>query len=126
MEQGFWGLNNYLLVYYAHAHCTFNTLQRVSCMKILSVHVDSNLIFKEHISSVSNKVSKNVAFLKRMKCCINVCKNNFLLSFIQPFLDYVFVLLFGARACFNKSRGDVCTSSLSNLRSSTYNRRDRF
>ena len=37
-------------------------------MKILGVHVDSNLDFKEHISSVGNMVTKNVALLRRIKC----------------------------------------------------------
>ena len=64
-------------------------LQNVRCMKLLGVFFDNNLDFKEHISSVSAKVSKNTALLKRIGCFLPLfVRKIFYFSFIQPYLDY--------------------------------------
>ena len=65
----------------------------VSSTKILGVHFDSNLSWKEHVAHLRKKISKNLYLLKRIKCFLPLeARKLFYDSYILPYFDYCSII----------------------------------
>ena len=72
-------------------HITLNDmpLSQVSTEKVLRVQVDNNLMWTDHISNVSKKMSTNIWLLSRIKRYLSIeHRVVFYKSYIQPHIDY--------------------------------------
>ena len=66
--------------------------ESVGC-KFLGVHIDNKLNFKNHIQSISSKLTKNIGILYRIRDCLPLlARTNFYYAFIYPFLTYNIVI----------------------------------
>ena len=65
----------------------------VSSTKILGVHFDSDLSWKEHVAHIRKKISKNLYLLKRIKCFLPLDVRKLLYdSYILPYFDYCSII----------------------------------
>lgn len=65
----------------------------VSKTKLLGVHLDNNLSWKEHISHVHNQIVRNLYLLKRIKMYLSINDRKlFYNSYILPHFDYCSII----------------------------------
>ena len=64
-------------------------IKRITSIKYLGVVIDEHLIWKEHITVIENKVSKNVGLLHRARRSLDsTALKNLSSSFIHSYLNY--------------------------------------
>ena len=65
------------------------TIKRQNEMKFLGVLLDENLSWKAHISTIKNKISKNIGLLYKARYIVkNHCLKQLYFSYIQSHLSY--------------------------------------
>ena len=69
--------------------CNNHTIEEVRSFECLGVIIDNELLWKDHVSKVSKKVSQKIGILRRLKAYVN--ENTLLTlynSMVLPILDY--------------------------------------
>ena len=67
----------------------YNVIKRVKDTKILGIYVNENLSWMDHISYISNKLSKGIAIHYRVSSIINMdALRNLYCTLILPYLSY--------------------------------------
>ena len=73
-------------------HFFFNkdkVIARVKATKFLGIHINENLSWMDHISYISNKLSKSIAILYCVSSIINIdALKNLYCTLILPYLSY--------------------------------------
>ena len=65
------------------------SLQMVSCDKILGVFVDNNLMWSDHIKHITKKISSNIWLLSKIKHFLSQAHRiQFYKSYVQPHIDF--------------------------------------
>ena len=65
------------------------SIKRESVMKFLGVLLDENMTWKNHISCIENKISKNIGILYKVRGVLNkMCMKQLYFSFIHSYLNY--------------------------------------
>ena len=65
------------------------TLENVTCEKLLGVHVGGHLTWNTHISKVAVTISRNLAPVRRIKIVLPIhARKTFYFANIQPHFDY--------------------------------------
>ena len=73
-----------LTVYYDN-----KPLKSVDSEKLLGVKIDKHLTWKEHVNQTANKISRNIALLRRIKAYLpHQTRITFYKAYIQPHIDY--------------------------------------
>ena len=67
-----------------------NVIEKVNATKFLGVYINQSLSWKDHISYISNKLSKNIAILYHVSFIINV---DLYCTLILPYLSYCSMVL---------------------------------
>ena len=75
------------------------TIQRAECTKFLGLYIDENLRFNNHIDHISQKISKSMGILNRVKHFLptNIMINLYY-SFIHPFILYALLCWYASPA----------------------------
>ena len=71
-----------------------NPIQRVSCFKLLGVHISDNLLWESHIDYICSKTNSRLYFLKRLKragLSVNDLRC-FYTTVVRPVLEYACVV----------------------------------
>ena len=64
-------------------------IKRITSIKYLGVLIDERLTWKEHITAIENKISKNLGLLCRARRVLDsIALKNLYLSFIHSYLNY--------------------------------------
>ena len=64
-------------------------IKRENAIKFLGVIIDENLTWKNHITTIENKISKNIGVLYKSKFLLNkTCLKHVYFSFIHSYLNY--------------------------------------
>ena len=64
-------------------------LESVDVIKYLCVHVDYSLSWKDHLKSVTSKVSKGIGMLKQVKYYLpEACQKNLYSSIVEPYFRH--------------------------------------
>ena len=71
-----------------------NSIERVTCFKLLGVHVANNLRWDEHVQSIASKANSRLYYLKRLKRAglSTVELLSFYCTVIRPVLEYACVV----------------------------------
>ena len=65
------------------------SLQMVSCDKILGIFVDNNLMWSDHIKHITKKISSNIWLLSKIKHFLSQAHRiQFYKSYVQPHIDF--------------------------------------
>ena len=65
-----------------------NITERVKVTKLLGIYINENLSWKDHISYISNKLSKSITILYHVSCIINTdALRNLYCTLILPYLS---------------------------------------
>ena len=65
-------------------------IKRESAIKFLGIIIDENLTWTNHISTIENKISKNIGILYKAKFLLNqTCLKHIYFAFIHSYLNYV-------------------------------------
>src|SRR5688572_30251381 len=65
------------------------SITRVSSSKFLGVHIDEQLTWKEHITDISKKISKNIGIISRVRHLLpRYILVNLYYSLIYPYMSY--------------------------------------
>ena len=64
-------------------------ITRENAIKFLGIVIDENLTWKNHISTIENKISKNIGMLHKVKFLLNEkCLKHIYFAFIHSYLNY--------------------------------------
>ena len=69
-----------------------SSIKRENAIKFLGVIIDENLTWKNHISTIENKISKTIGILYKAKFLLNqTCLKHIYSAFIHSYLNYAHI-----------------------------------